>query len=655
MRGGWLHIAALVWLGTVCHAQPARREATDSTNVYHGGEVTVEAESALPLVSRSAQPHAVVTRRQIEAANAIDISDAVAFSPGVFVKQYGGLGGLRTVSLRGTSAQQTVILIDGVRYRGSADGAFDLGNIPASALERVEVVRGGSAALYGANALGGVINLVTRVPGGPSLRLAGRGGVGSYGERLLGLDAGGSGGGSVWDASVQSTATDGSYPFSFNEFGATSTVRRDNADFSNLFGRGSWSHRGEEGERVTVAAQGYRSERGVPGAVVQGSREQLHARLDERDANVSASLSLPAAGWTLSLAGTGRCNRLDYRDPDSWLSGLGGTEDRFDEWELGAAARARRGIGSIGVIDLAMEATHTSLRGDNLDPSAGSRVQRTQWSGAASTSWFLEDGLLGNETTVEGAARLDLFSDIASAVSPSLGIVWRLWETSLRARVHAGASYRAPSFSEQYYLNYGNAALRPERSVSGDVGLTFEATESLVLESSFFLISTRDQIVSVPRSPVSWSAQNIARTLSRGVELSASGTLFDEMLGVRASYTLMRAEDRSGGDADGLLLVYTPQEIFNGIVDLHLGRYGVGASWEYVGSRFTLPTNDPVSALPHYVLLGGSLSGGWDLGEIGLALRLECSNILDAGYQVVRNYPMPGRTLRLNMELRYQR
>jgi len=659
MRSALLHIALMMPLGwAYAYAQPARDAADasshDTLKTYRAEEVVVRGESILPLISRSAQPHAVVTRREIEGANAVDISDAVGYSPGVFVRQYGGLGGLRTVSLRGTSAQQTTILIDGVRYRSSADGAFDLSNMPASALERIEVVRGGNGALYGANALGGVINLVTRSADTEPFRGGATVGIGSFGERILGIDLGAAAAGHRLDASLQSTATDGDYPFAFNEFGATSTVRRDNADFTNLFGRASWSYRSDAGGRLSLSAQGYRSQRGVPGAVVQGSREQLRARMDERDLHATASLSLPIEEWDLSFAGTGRLNALAYRDPDARASGPDGADNHYDESDWSGTVRGRRSIGRDGVAEATLELAHVSLRGDNLDPSAGRVVRRLQAGGAVSANWLFDEGAFGWETSVDAALRFDAFSDIPSAVSPSAGIVWRIGATPLRLRARAGTSYRAPSFSEQYYLNYGNVDLRPERSASYDAGFTYEAGESLVLESSFFLIATRDQIVSVPRSPVSWSAQNIARTRSRGIELGASGSLFEEMLGLRASYTLMRAEDRSGGQTDGRLLVYAPEEIFNGIADLHLGRYGIGASWQYVGHRFTLATNDPASALPHYLLVGANLSGRWDLGSIGIAARLEGSNIFGAEYQVVRNYPMPGRTFRMKVEIRYQ-
>ncbi len=643
--------------GAILHAQVGGADTvrTDTLKIYRGDQVVVGADAVRARLSRGTQPLSVMSREQIEGANAVDVSDAVAFAPGVFVKQYGGLGGLRTVSLRGTSAQQTVLLIDGIRYQSSANGLFDLSNLPAGSIDRIEILRGGNAALYGANALGGVINLVGRSPGGRELSVVASATAGSFGERRFSAAADGAVAGHVWDAGVSSTVAGGDYPFLFSEYGALRSLQRENADFSNLFARAAWSYQSDAGFRLSSSVQGFSSERGTPGAVVQGNREQLRARLDEGDLFATIRGSYPVGGWQLSAAASGRLNTMRYRDPDARLMGPLGIDNRYDGHEASLAFQGRTTIGTIGVCDLVAETSYATLAGDNLDPDVGSFVRRVQWGVAAASSWFLEQGLLGWETGIDGGLRADLFSDIDGAISPSLGLNWRVGSTHLRLRTRVGLSYRAPSFSEQYYLNYGNRDLLPERSASYDAGLTYELAESVVLESSLFLIDTRNQIVAVPRSPVSWSAANVARVRSRGMELAAVAMLFDGVVDARISYTLMRAEDHSGGVTDGKLLVYSPQELLNGLATLRLGRFSAGVNWQYVSHRHTLPMNDASSALAHYALAGAHASIGWNTGSIGLTGTLECSNIFNEEYQVVRNYPMPGRTVRVGAAIRFVR
>ncbi len=631
-------------------AQPAADTAhvsrRDTLRTYRADSVQVRAASILPREASGSQPLAVVTRREIQAGNAIDLADAVAYAPGVFVKQYGGPGGLRTISLRGTSAQQSVILIDGVRYRSSANDAFDLGNIPAAALQEVEVLRGGNAALYGANALGGVVNLITRSRLDRPFALAASGGIGSFGERTAGVTATANIGAQQVQAGIHATASDGNYPFAFNEFGQSEVITRDNADFRNLHADASWNYQDDDGRQIGAALYGFDSRRGVPGAVVQGNREQPHARLDERDLFALATFSETVDGWDLRGTASGRLNGMRYRDPDARLNGPDGLDDRFDGSEAAATVRARRLLANALMVEGSAEISYAALSGDNLDPSAGSFVHRLQTSVVAGANWFLEDGLFGCETAIDAGMRADLYSDLDPALSPSVGASWRVGLTPLHLRLRAALGHRAPSFTEQYYLNYGNRNLRPEQGRTLEAGCTYELLETMVLEANGFLMNTRDQIVATPRSPVSWSAENIARVQTRGVELAASGTLLNGMLALRASWTLMRAEDESGGPANGRLLVYVPQELLNGVAEVRIGPCSAAFTWNYASHRYASPTNEYESLLPHYMVLGANVAGRCSIAGMSATCRLACLNLLDAEYQVVRSYPMPGRSFR---------
>lgn len=633
----------------------ANREGIDGTERHDS--VVITAQRILPRIAGSTRPTAIITQERIEESGARDLADAVAFAPGVFVKRYGGLGGLRTVSLRGTAPQQTTLLIDGMRYRSSAESGFDFGNIPADALAGVEVVRGGDAAMFGANSLGGAINVLTGSGATEGIRLRGTVAAGSFGERSLGLGGvGGSGtkeGRTAWDASLHLTGADGDYPFSFTEFGRTETTGRKNGDFTNAFARAGWSVRRNSGWSFGATAQGYDTERGVPGAVVQGNREQLRARLDERDLFLTARGEQALHTWNLSLAASGRANTLRYRDPDARLNGPEGIDNRYDRREGGVTGTALWFPDDATFLRGTAESEYARLDGDNLDPSAGERVERIRYGAGITGTRIFREGLFGRELKLDGGVRLDLYNDLDPQFAPSLGLVWRPLALPVRLRIHAALNYRAPSFSEQYYLNFGNTNLKAERSRSLSAGATWEITPALVLESGLFLIDTRDQIVAVPRSPVSWSAQNVGRVLSRGFEGGITGVLLDGLLGGQISYTRMEAQDRTGGITDGHLLPYAPEELMSGIVALRprfgLWRAVLSGSWEYVSYRHTLAYNTPESALPHYLIANAGLALTRSVGKFGITGRLEAANIFDAEYQVVRNYPMPGRTLRVEL------
>ena len=655
MSARCLWMLATLAMSSVALAQPpdsAEVTRGDSARVVPLREVVVQGESIVMRAAAASQPTSILSRATIESAQARDASDVIALAPGAFIRQYGGIGGLRTLSLRGASAQQSVILIDGVRYQSSAVGAVDLGSIPASALYRVEVVRGGDAARYGANALGGVVNLITT----PSLRTgtsaSARVDAGSFGERVATLAAStATPHGGALDASLTYTGSEGNYPFTYREYGQQQIVRRSNADLESLFGRLSWAHPLTPNARISASLLGSSSSRGVPGAIVQGHREQEHARLDERELFGVARAQLGIDGWQTSTALSGRVNHLAYVDPDARYNGPLGVDNAYDRFELALAARAQRAIGDDALFEASAELGHARLRGDNLDPGAGSVVDRLQWSVSAATHALVEDVVGLGSVAGDVALRADGFSDLPGAVSPSLGIVVRPLDGPLRIRSHLALGYRAPSFTEQYYLNYGNAELRPERSMSIDVGVTVELAHALMLEGTFFSIDTRDQIIAVPRSPLVWSAQNIARTVARGLELGASGTALDGLIAINASYTRMRAEDRTAGPTHGRLLLYSPEETASMLLEWRPRPFAIGIVAQSVSHRHTLPSNDPAAALPRYSTLGAHISARASWRTLMFVGRVEGFNLFDTQYQVVRNYPMPGREFRIGLEV----
>lgn len=626
----------------------------DSSRAPVLSTVIVRAESIVSRAAAAAQPTSIVSRETIEAAHSRDAADVVALVPGAFIRRYGGLGGLRTLSLRGTSAQQTVVLLDGLRYQSAAAGAVDLGSIPSSVLRRVEVVRGGDAARYGANALGGAVNLVTDPVGGVGTTAIARLDAGSFGERGATLAASASAGAHALNGSLTITRFDGDYPFPYREYGEQSIVRRENADLASTFARAAWSYNVDDELRVGASGIGFDTERGVPGAIVQGHREQLRARLAERELFTTLRASLSRRDLQGTVALSGRVNRLDYRDPDASLNGPSGIDNRYDRIESALLLRASHAVGSDGLVEASAELSYARLRGNNLDPSVGASVERLQWGVQTAASWSLDSLVPRSDLSLDAALRLDGFSDVPSSVSPSLGIVVRPGRGALRLRAHGSLNYRVPTFTEQYYLNYGNTDLRPERSASADLGATCELFGTMLAEAGVFVIDTRDQIISVPRSPVVWSAMNVARTLSRGVEMSLSGTALDGLIALNLSYTRMRAEERTAGETEGRLLVYSPEELSSVLLEVRLGAFAAGLIAQHTSHRHTLPSNAPEAVLPRYAVLGAHVRAHASIGALRLEARAEISNALDEAYEVVRNYPMPGRGFRVGVEVGYE-
>jgi outer membrane cobalamin receptor len=252
-----------------------------------------------------------------------------------------------------------------------------------------------------------------------------------------------------------------------------------------------------------------------------------------------------------------------------------------------------------------------------------------------------------------GSARVDRFNDAGILAAPSVGIVVRPTEQPIRLRATYAYNYRVPSFNEQYYLNVGNANLDPERSTSLNLGATWQPLPTVMIESSLFRIDTKDKIITIPLSPVRWSTRNVGRTVTRGVEIAGAGSVLDGALRGSVSYSLMEAVDRSGGLADGHTIPYTPDEQIDAMVTGRMWGALLTGTFEYSSHRQTLSYNTPEGALPRYALFGLSLTRPFEIDRVEVSPRIGIDNIADTDYQVIRGYPMPGRSCHISVSATY--
>lgn len=627
--------------------------AVDSVS-YESGSldddvVVVRASRLRSIEVAGARATTVIGRELIEQSGRTDLADALLLSPGVFIRRYGGSGSLATLSLRGTAAGQTKILVDGLPWRTSADGGADLGTMPLENVEEIEVVRGGDGALYGSNALGGVVNIRTGAQATPRYRSTI--GLGSFGQRSLTLSAvhplhpvh------SVHLHAAYRTATN-DYPFAFHEFGETREVRRENSQHESFTAGLGWRY-DRDPVSAGISLDGFTTSRGVPGGVTQGNRELTEAELSEREGSATARVEGEIEGILLSTAVRLRLNHLRYTDPEARFAGPEGVDNEYERSDLLGQVRGvwvpDERMAIEGVIDL----DRSRLLGENLDPSVGGEVERTRLGGMLHATRYLDSLPFVHRLTIDGGVRFDRFSDLGGYLSPSIGLVVQPTHHPLRLRGHVALNYRAPTFNEQYYLNVGNSEIGIERATSLTIGTTWAPTESLLLEGSLFRIDTRDRIVSIPRSPVSWTTLNVGRVESRGLEIGLRGSVLDGALGGSLAYTRMATIDRAGGVTDGHRVPYAPDEIATVALVADLDLVRLTTSLEYASHRYTLAWNSPETALPRYGVVDLGLGREIVIGDIDLLGSLSVRNLLNERYQIIRSYPMPGRSLHLTLTL----
>ncbi len=580
-------------------------------------------------VERDPTASATVIEADRFAGEAKGVAELVATAPGVAVNEYGGLGHLSTISIRGSTADGVLVLLDGIPLNTAFGGGVDLSTIPHAWIERIEVVRGVEGAIYRAGALGGVVNVVTRraaMPGGSAELTAG-----SFETFAAAVDRALALGRTSIRIAAGADATGGAFPYQWDP-------TPDDADRSFLS-----ATRQNNGAARASGLVAIRTPLGNATldalAHVTAARRDLagwpykltpYDRQDDGRALVSARISGAAPGRALALAGgvTGRFDLLDTRIDGATTNQRGGA--------AGIDGEARWGHGP-GLLRIAVEAKEEVLDQTTL----GERRARTDLAARAS-----EDVTLGARGRVSPAIRIDRVGNF-EGISAKLGGSLRV-AGPLSVRASAGRSFRAPSFAE-LFLRQGivapNPNLAPEEGIGGDAALVLEAGPVFASAGGHTTLY-RDLITYQPVSFGQLKPFNTGKALMRGIELEAASAPIRPLLGLAfsASYTLLASEILRG--PEGTLGNWVPRRARHRLfarMSSAPGRAGLHLEAHYVGRQYADPRNlaEIRSALVWNA--GASL-----LLSCAHAVRLhvELRNVLDdRTLQDALANPLPGRTV----------
>ena len=590
-----------------------------------------------------------ITLSEIEQENPQQISELLGKKPGIYIKDYGGYGGIKTISLRGTSSQQTLVMIEGMRFNSVQNSSVDFAVLPVSMLNGVQILRGGTSSVFGGSSIGGTVNFNLKT--GDEQRLAFSTGAGSFGEYSASLALGAATGNTDIGIAADYVNSKGNYPFTVNQFGETKEYERENADFENLnmmlssvTNTGNW--------HCKAIAMGRFSDRGSPGPVLMGYVEPLDARLNEKEGNFILRASRQINNDEFSAGMMYRHNYQRYIDSRSPFALRGDTVSVFNTNDFQLNMRYTDNY-SFAKIIYGLDGEYTTLTGDLLQPGTGNNVSRFQ-SGfyVQAVADIVNTSSIGLPFQLAG--RYDFYTDVQGSPAGSAALAMNLKKININIKSQFSYNYRAPSFNEMYYLNYGTANLKPERSTSFNLSLQYEH-KYFNAGINGFLIDTKDQIIAVPKSPLTWSAQNMASVFSRGVEFILDAPLFNEILHIGGSYTLQSVTDNDKNSPTyNNQVVYVPQEMLTARISAKYKGFYSGFNANYSGFTYYLPENVYSSVIPAYWLLNFNFSKSFKLGKQEsnapvLTLKFDILNMLDNQYMVIKNYPMPGRVFRLGL------
>lgn len=645
-RGGKDTTKSLILILILLTAESSISYGIDAdTAVVRSRELHVFAKKPADGAVPTFKAKTVLSRSQIRNFSENDISNALQTVPGVYIKSYGGLGGLKTVSVRGTTSQQTLVMIDGMRINSAQSGMTDLGAISPAITDRIEVARGGASAIFGGNAIGGAINIRTSEITADAYRFGSS--IGAFGERTASAEMERNFGTSGLLATVDYRHSDGDYSFSIDNFGIEETHRRQNSVYDNYTAFVKYATNLWGGRLATTLLSGA-SDRGVPGAVVQGHIENTTARMQDKEITSISKWNGNLGIAELACGAVFKIGNSKYKSKEGF-----GLASDFTNRQAQLHTSASFAWNDI-LIRLIAEGEFADLRGNMLQKTAGDHVKRQLFTPAASLKYSAR--LVGGfSASAEGSCRLSAYSDNSPEWSPMAGFV--LTHSSIPAMLRAeySSNFRPPSFNEMYYLNYGTSGLRPEKSQTYNLGLACELFNGLFAEADIYRIESKDQIVSVQKSIMLTSAKNLDNTVTRGAEISVRCNVADSIATIALSYTRQEALDKSNGsDTYGKQLVYCPEEIISASLTGGYGIWAYGVQAFHASHRFATGDNDYYSMLPAYTLADAFVAVKQKLFGMQIQFKFEINNVFNENYSVILNYPMPLRSWRLGIRADFE-
>jgi outer membrane cobalamin receptor len=547
----------------------------------------------------------VIDRQAIARSPARTVGDLLQWGLGVDVMPRSPA--LVDVAVRGSSFEQVLVLVDGVRVSDAQTGHFDLNlAVPLEQIERIEILRGPASTTHGADAVGGVVQIVTRRGARSAARLE----VGSFGTAVLGASHGGRRGGATADLAMELQRSDGHRPGTDYRMGtgraafgapvAGGTLALDLGYAARDFGADGFygPYPSYERTRTGTASVTLRDRAGgavavEPAASVRWNSDDFILRREQPELYRNRHSTLQSGVEVVARHAPGRGLRL--------AAGAEAFSDRLSSARLGDRSESRG-----------------ALLAEMVAGSAG---------GAA-----LSAGLRG-----------DVHEAFGVFVSPSAGVAWSLGRAA-RARASVGRAFRTPTWTERYYsdpANVGDPDLAPERAWSGEVGLEAPVGPRLRLTGSAFVRDSRDLIdwarpAGAPAAEP-WRTRNVQTARFLGLEAEARYFLSPALIAT-ARGTWLRLES---AEAEGFTSKYALRPMTESIT-LALDRSARAGLTSGLRAQRARRAGESV----HHRIdgrLSYALSGG--------RIYLDVQNVTAEVYPDITGAPAPGRSAMLGVEL----
>jgi len=648
----------------------------DSIKTHAIREVTVTEKYASSEV-RSTTPLQILNSKSIEGLNVLQVSDAVKYFSGVTVKDYGGIGGLKTISVRSLGANHTGVSYDGITLTDCQTGQIDLGRFSLDNVDMISLNSGQSDNIFQPARLfasASVLNIRTLTPEFTNNK---------YINGKISMKAGSFGllNPSMWlegkisskiaaSLSGEWLSANGKYPYVLN-YGqsakdSTSKETRQNTDVHNFRLEGALYATFSDKESGYIKSYFYQSERGLPGSTIlynneSSSKQRIWDHTFFTQAHYEKEFS---RYWAFQANAKYNSGYTRYLDP-TYLNTEGKLESIYRQTEYYGSASALYRVldnlsfsastdGAITTLTSDTSSFATPVRYSWLTAVAGKYVTNRVLATASVLSTIV------HETVKNGNPAAD-----HQQLSPTFSLsVKPFTNQDFRVRLFYKNIFRLPSFNDLYYSEVGNRDLKPERTNQYNLGVTYNLSIStwmplLKITIDGYHNNVKDKIVAYPnKDTFSWTILNYGKVVIDGLDLTAETTLqpYKEIgILLGSNYTYQRAINVTD-PTDGVYnnqLPYTPRISGSGKAGVITPWINISYSLLWSGHRYAVNQNYIENRLPAYYDHSISVSRDVQLKNRLIHLNLEVLNLMNTNYAIVKWFPMPGRSYRATISLKF--
>ena len=625
-------------------------------------------------MQKKMSPVQILSGKELEKLNVYSVADALRYFSGVQIKDYGGIGGLKTVNIRSMGSHHVGVFYDGIELGNAQNGVVDLGRFSLDNMEVISLYNGQKSAIFQPAkdySSASAIYMQTRKPL-------------FKGEKKNNLNIGVKGGSFstinpslLWEhrfnerisssISTEYMYTSGRYKFTYaKKDGYDTTAVRQNGDVRMLRLENAFFGKIPKGEWKAKAYL-YNSERGYPGAAVREEPGKFRHQDRQWDTNlfVQGSFQNYFKPWYSLLAnGKYAYDYLHYlSDPRLDVTTMY-VDNYYRQQEIYASAAHLFTIYPWWSMSLSNDFQWHTLRADLIDfvyPTRNSILT------SAATSFdfnrlMLQASLLythvDDNTRTKGAN-----AGTKNKYTPSVIATWQpLTKLPLNVRAFYKKVFRMPTLNDLYYTFIGNKDLKPEYTTQYDVGITFSHTwnnhwlKSLDLQIDGYYSEVDDKIIAMPTSnQFRWTMINLGHVEIRGLDAAIRGEWgFGKVeLSTLFNYTYQKAQDFTDPTSEwyGGQIPYIPWHGGSIILNGSYQTWSCNYSFIYTGERYEAVANIPENYAQPWYTHDFSLSKTFQWGKTGIRVTAEINNIFNQQYEVVQCYPMPGTSFKIKLNV----